>query len=52
MIADFIYWAITLLTNAVSWLSSMQIVEGVSVLAFMAATFIFGVLIRALIPRG
>lgn len=52
MVVDFMTWAVTLLTNVISWLSSMQIAEGVSVLAFMAAIFVFTVLIRALIPRA
>lgn len=51
MVVDFLNWALSILSTLVNWLSQMQIVEGVSLLTFMAATFVIGCLIRALIVR-
>lgn len=52
MILDFMTWAVSLLSVLIDWLGSMQIVQGLSLLTFMAACFVFTVLIRALIPRA
>ena len=50
--ADFLAWAIALLQITVQWLASMSLSPGVSLLAFLAATFVLGLLIRALVVRA
>lgn len=51
MVVEFLNWSLSILTTLVNWLLQMQIYPGVSLLAFMAATFVIGLLIRTLIVR-
>lgn len=52
MVVDFLNWSVSVLSTLVSWLSSMQIVTGVSLLGFLAACFVLGLLVRALIVKA
>lgn len=49
MVTEFLTWAVSLLSTLVHWLNSMDIVSGVSLLAFFAAIFAIGLLMRALL---
>lgn len=51
MISDFLAWSLSILRTLVEWLGSMQIADGVSLLAFFVATFVLGLLIRTLLVR-
>lgn len=48
--ADWIAWFIALFQTTIEWLGSMQIL-GVSVLWLMIASFLLGVLVRALLIK-
>lgn len=51
MIIDFLTWSASVLVTLVNWLRSMQLADGVSLLAFLASTFVLGFLFRALLVR-
>ena len=42
---DFLTWMATLLTELIEWLGTMNLVGGVSLLGFMAATFVLHLII-------
>lgn len=52
MINDFLSWAVTLLRTLISWLGSMEVVAGVSMIALLAGFFVIGLLIKALVYKG
>ena len=52
MVTEFLTWSATLIGTAVDWLNSMQLVPGVTVLGFMAATFILGLLMTDLVVKA
>lgn len=49
---EFLSWCVALLGTLVSWLGTMQIVEGVTLLGFLGASFILAILIRNLIYKA
>ena len=49
---DCLTWMVTFLAEIVEWLGTMQIVDGVSLLGFMAAIFVLHLLIDNVIVRG
>lgn len=50
MVADWVIWFISLFQTTVQWLGDMQIL-GVSVLWIIIASFLMGVLVRALLYK-
>lgn len=51
MVAQFLSWSVALFSSLIEWLNSMYIVQGVSLLAFLVAVFVIGLVLRALITH-
>lgn len=45
-------WLFQFLANVVSWLGSMELVTGISLLHMIVAFIVMGVVIGALVPRA
>ena len=52
MVTDTLTWFVGLIQTSISWLGSMMLAPGVSILAFLAGIFIVGFLIDALLFKG
>lgn len=49
---DFLTWMASLLTELIEWLGTMNLVGGVSLLGFLAATFVLHLIIDNFIAKG
>ncbi len=48
----FLNWSVALMATFFEWLGSMQLVDGVSLLAFFAGVFVLGAVIRFYLYKG